>query len=182
MIELREDVIFVKRANGRCVSLTLEDLAAQITTHPTIGVIELWVARQIAHAVLHYFRADQKREVVEEDELHQVLELVLERCIEVIDRDEPAPSFCADLRKLAVEAGHGCELAFFRKLDTTLRHLRDHRARVIQFTGLRSCVKLLAGSKIWSKSCRRLEHDIILFLRRRISNDRGCRDSVLVVR
>ena len=180
MIDLREDVIFVRRSSG-CTALTLEDLAKRITRHPTIGAIELWVARQIAHAVLHYFRTDQNLEVVEEEEMNRVLQLVLERCTEVIDRDEPAPWFSADLRKLAIESGYGCELLFFRKLESTLGALRDHRARVIQFTGLRSCVKLLAGTKIWSKSCRRLEHDIVTFLRRRASDDCACRNSLLVV-
>jgi hypothetical protein len=181
MIDLREDVIFVKRDNGRCAALTLDELARQITTHPTIGVIEMWVARQIAHAVLHYFRSDLGREVVEQTELNDVLQLVLERCTEVIDRDEPSPTFSADLRKLAIEAGHGSELVFFHNLGSTLRQLRDHRAKVIQFTGLRACVKVLAGTKIWSKSCRRLEHDILTFLRSRASTEHGCRQSLLVV-
>ena len=182
MIELREDVLFVQRDDGRCLPLTLEELAEQITTHPSIGVIELWVARQIAHAVLHYFRGDQERELVEETELNDVLKLVLERCSEVIDSKGPAASFSTDLHKVAVESGYGFELVFFRKLEAMLRQLRGHSAKVIQFTGLRPCVKLLSGTKIWSKSCRHLEQEIVSFLRSQVRNERGCHDSVLVVK
>ena len=181
MIDVREDVIFVVRLSGKCEPLTLEQLAHQITGHPSIGKIELWVARQIAHAVLHYFHTDLDRDIVDEGALNEVLERVLACCCEVIDSDKPA-AFSADLRKLAVQAGYGFELVFFKELEKTVRDLSGHPARFIQFTGLRPCVKLLAGRKNWSVSCSRLEHEILDFLRRKVGNESGESKSLLVVR
>jgi hypothetical protein len=181
MIDVREDVIFVVRLDGRCEPLTLEQLARQITEHPTIGKIELWVARQIAHAVLHYFHTDLDRDIVDEAALNEVLERVLECCCEVIDSDKPA-AFSADLRKLAVQAGYGFELVFFKELEKTVRDLSGHPARFIQFTGLRPCVKLLTGKKNWSSSCSRLETEILDFLRRKVGNESTGKESLLVVR
>lgn len=181
MIDVREDVIFVVRLDGRCEPLTLEQLARQITGHPTIGKIELWVARQIAHAVMHYFHTDLDRDIVDEAALNEVLERVLECCCEVIDSDKPA-AFSADLRKLAVQAGYGFELVFFRELEKTVRDLNGHPARFIQFTGLRPCVKLLTGKKNWSSACSRLEIEILDFLRRKVGGESGDPKSLLVVR
>lgn len=181
MIDVREDVIFVVRPNGQCEPLTLEQLAHQITGHPSIGKIELWVARQIAHAVMHYFHTDLDRDIVDESALNEVLERVLACCCEVIDSDKPA-AFSADLRKLAVQAGYGFELVFFKELEKTVHDLRGHPARFIQFTGLRPCVKLLTGKKNWSSSCSRLENEILDFLRRKVENESSERQSLLVVR
>ncbi|MCX7826812.1 MAG: hypothetical protein N2689_14825 [Verrucomicrobiae bacterium] len=181
MIELREDVIIVVREDGRGATVTLEQLARYISTHPTIGNIELWVARQIAHAVMHYFHSDLNRDVVEETQLDEVLQQVLECCCDVIDSDRPA-SFCADLRKLAVDAGYGFELVFFKALERTVGQLRNHPARLIQFTGLRPCVKLLAGKKNWTRDCSRLETEIVDFLRCRVSADGKSNGALLVVR
>lgn len=181
MIDVREDMIFVVRLDGRCEPLTLDQLAHQITGHPSIGKIELWVARQIAHAVMHYFHADLDRDVVDEAALNEVLERVLACCCEVIDSDKPA-AFSADLRKLAVQAGYGFELVFFKELEKTVRDLRGHPARFIQFTGLRPCVKLLTGRKNWSSSCSRLENEILDFLRNKVGNESSGKESLLVVR
>ena len=181
MIDVREDVLFVVQANGTCEPLTLEQLAHQITEHPSIGKIELWVARQIAHAVMHYFHTDLDRDIVDEGALNEVLERVLACCCEVIDSDKPA-AFSADLRKLAVQAGYGFELVFFKELEKTVSDLRGHPARFIQFTGLRPCVKLLAGKKNWSAACSRLENEILDVLRHKVGDGSGERESLLVVR
>jgi hypothetical protein len=71
----------------------------------------------------------------------------------------------SDLGRLAEETGKDSDLFFFPLLREELRRQLRQSPQVVRFRGLRGCVKRLAGARRWSGHCRRLEEQIIAYLR-----------------
>jgi hypothetical protein len=118
--------------------------------------------------VLHYFREDLKKESVTLSEFTAALEIAL-RGLGLNVSCDPPPSDAivthSDLRLLAAEAGKFFELGFFNCLRIELREKLGKSPTVLRFSGLRSCVKQLAGARRWSPRCQKLNDHIVDYLR-----------------
>jgi hypothetical protein len=82
-----------------------------------------------------------------------------------------------DLRQIARECGKEFELGFFVRLRESLRISLADSPKAVQFQGLRSCVKQLAGARRWSARCQQLQEQIINFLRECLEQEakgKGC--------
>ena len=132
------------------------------------GGLERWQIEQIAEALIHYLRVDLKRDSVEMGEFVWALSALVSSFEERTRGESIAIVHSADLYHLAQETGYGFELAFFREIERVIAEMRRSRARNIQFTRLRPCVKLLLGARNWCRSCQDLSDEIVGFIRHRM--------------
>jgi hypothetical protein len=143
------------------------------------------LVRHAAVGVLQYFRRELRRDYVSVGEFCEVLAAVLRGFgLEVGARpaaEGPAetaraaggqklspraePGSAVDLRRLACESGKGFELAFFPRLRAELECQLSRSPGLLRFTGLRSCVKQLAGARRWSSRCQQLSDQVVDYLR-----------------
>jgi hypothetical protein len=168
MITLGQDCLLFELANGEKVPFTASMISVEL-----VGETSCWidpeVASQAAKAVFHYFKTELGRQCVTADEFARAMEKVL-RGFKSHDSKKPAvrPGMRvieSDLSRLARESGGACELLFFPSLRSELRqHLRQ-RPGLLKFSGLRACVKQIAGVSRWTPRCRDLEDQIVHFLR-----------------
>jgi hypothetical protein len=138
------------------------------------GDLDREVVQQAASAVLFYFRHEQKRVNVTVAEFAAALERVLRGLgfkVQVLGAapltppPTPASAPATNLADLAQAAEKGFELAFFARLRDELEAALLQSPQFIRFTGLRGCVKQLAGARRWCPRCRRLNDQIVGFLR-----------------
>src|SRR5204863_9840562 len=71
----------------------------------------------------------------------------------------------SDLGHLMYGEGAEGELFFFPRLRQELRAQLRLEPRELRFSGLRDCVKQLAGSRRWSPRCSDLRDQVVEFLR-----------------
>ena len=138
-----------------------------------------------AVGVLHYFYADQGRETVTLAEFARALVKVLRGFGLQLDAETQQPSDRpvgqADLRHLACESGKGFELAFYLRLRQELEAHLGQSPRLIRFTGLRPCVKQLAGAQRWSRRCQVLNDDNVGYMRSCLGKKPETPDCALVI-
>jgi len=138
-----------------------------------------------AAGVLHYFRTELGRKFITVAEFS----LALEKTLRGFKLGDSAPDaydvapriIRSDLRKLAVESGHGCELLFFPRLREELREQLRHSPQTLCFQGLRQSVKQLAGARRWTARCQELHDQIVDYLRSCLSQEGGGTSCALVV-
>jgi hypothetical protein len=141
-----------------------------------------------ARAVLHYFRVELERQVVTIGEFAETLAKVLRDLglqVETDGVDLPAPTrrvVQADLSHLARETGRGLELVFFNRLREQLRTHLEAGPHVVQFHGLRGCVKAIMGTPRWNQRCQQLNDQIVNYLRACLSAEPAAANCALVVR
>jgi len=166
VIALAADCILLQRANGECEPMNSQAISIEVITEGESPFDEEFV-KEASAAVLHYFKNEQGRESVTLGEFAEALEKVLTGFVPSAGEEPPnelGSLVEADLQKL-IPAEVELELNFFSRLRDELRcHLRLAPRRV-RFYGLRNCVKRLAGSRRWTGRCRRLEEQIVSFLR-----------------
>jgi hypothetical protein len=144
-----------------------------------------------AAAVLHYFQNDLEKTSVTIGEFTAALEIALRGMGIQVTCDSScatAPSALAstplhaDLRRIAFDSGKEFELGFFTRLRDLMRdHLRRSPG-MLKFSGLRSCVKQLAGARRWSPRCQALSDQIVDYLRGCLAHDAaGNRRDLLVL-
>ena len=73
-------------------------------------------------------------------------------------------------------------VAFFALLRAELRKQLGQSPCLVRFTGLRNCVKQLAGARRWTGSCQRLNDRIVEYLRGCLSAERSARKCSLLVK
>jgi hypothetical protein len=77
-----------------------------------------------------------------------------------------------DLCQLAKETtGQGFELFFFQRLRDEVRANLRHSPNVIQFSGLKDCVKQIVGAQRWCDRCRWMHGQIVSYLRTCLDQD-----------
>jgi hypothetical protein len=127
------------------------------------------VVQHAAAAVLHYFHHELQRTTVTLSEFTQALETALRglglnvACDPGAGKSERAVE--ADLRRIASQCGNVFELGFFTLLRDEVRKELQTAPDVIRFSGLRCCVKQLAGARRWSPRCQELSDQIVEYLR-----------------
>ena len=83
----------------------------------------------------------------------------------------PERTVNADLFRLAAESGKAFELGFFARLREEVRKELNNAPQLIRFSGLRSCVKQLAGAHRWCPRCEKLSDHIVEYLRGCVSSE-----------
>lgn len=143
------------------------------------------LVREAATGVLHYFQHDLGRDTVTIGEFAAVLAKVLrgfglnvESCLRVQDETPVAE---ADLADLIVEGGGTFELEFYQRLREELARQLKPGPRVVRFTGLRVCVKKLAGARRWSGRCEVLSDQIVEYLRQCLHAERNAGHCPVIV-
>jgi len=170
--------------NGGAIPCSAETVSFELTGDAA-DLLDPELVRNAARAVLHYFKVDQGREFVSVEEFSQALTSVLRGFgLAVTENDEAEQQQRlteSDLRQLACESGKGFELAFFPRLRDQLRQHLDQSPHVVRFSGLRGCVKQLAGARRWSGRCQKLNDQIVDYLRHCLSAQARPKDCALLV-
>ena len=151
-----------------------------------IELIDPHTIHEVLNAVVHYFREDQAYSSVSVDQFSNALGKVLQGFgFDVVFDEEPVMNLRieqTDLCKLANEtSGQGFELFFFQQLRKRVRANLRRSPNIIQFNGLRDCVKQLVGAERWCGRCRRMHRQIVTYLRTCLDHD-SRRDCSLLIR
>ena len=172
MIALSSDCLLFKTPSGESVPYSADMISIEFTGEAS----QLFDAEFVQHAskaVFHYFKHELRRQIVSVGEFAQALEKVL-RGFALTARAhglrpssirQTPSSMPSDLRLLAQQSGKACELSFFPCLREHLRHQLRQGHSILRFKGLRGCVKQMTGARRWSVRCRKLEEQIVDFLR-----------------
>ena len=184
MIALASDCLVVEMAGGEAIPCCAEMIAVEVEGEAA-GLFDAEFVSHATKAVFHYFRHELGREAVSAREFAGALEKVLRGfavTAQQATQSSPGwPVLETDLRRLAHDAGSGRELVFFPQLRAELRRHLQRGPRVLRFSGLRGCVKHLAGARRWSGRCRTLEGEIIAYLRECLSAEAAPVDLALLV-
>ena len=184
MIAIAQDCLLFELASGESIPFSAEMISVELMGDAA-GKFDPEVIRHAAASVFHYFKSDLARESVSVAEFAKALEKVLRelgfkvRPVESDASESPRPA--ADLRALARESGDGRELVFFPRLRAELRAQLRGSPRIVRFSGLRGCVKQLAGARRWSPRCQNLHEQIISYLRECLCAEAGEVECRLVV-
>ena len=169
MIQLRPDCLWVEKDAGQTIACSSEQITIELMGGAAEGM-DPEVVRQAAAGVLHYFKVELGKEFVTVGEFAAALAKVLNGFgldIQSAALVEGVASrvVTLDLGELARKCGKDFELAFFMRLRETLRSSLADSPKTVQFQGLRSCVKELAGARRWTARCRELQEQSVNFLR-----------------
>src|SRR4051812_4891158 len=168
MIALAAGCLVFQMGGGENVPLSADMVSVEIMGDTAKHFDEEFVSHA-AHAVFHYFKEDLGRQTVTVAEFAEALEKAL-RGFALSARAATEPGgdhkiVQSDLYQLASESGEGCDLFFFPRLRDEFRAQLRQSPQVLRFSGLRGCVKHLAGAQRWSPRCRSLHAEIVGFLR-----------------
>ena len=179
MILLSRDCLVFQMANGESIPLSAKTISVEMVGKNASALFDSEFLEHAAGAVFHYFKNDLGRESVTVGEFTLALEKVL-RDFEKLPPEKISSRFTQpDLRDLAAEASHA-ELFFFPRLRDELRIQLQHSPGSISFRGLRGCVKKLVGARRWSPQCRKMENQILEFLRNCVQAETNDSCSLLV--
>jgi hypothetical protein len=185
LIQLHTHCLAFEQPDGTAIPCSAEQITVEVLGEAANGVHSDLV-RHAAATVLYYFKHELGRSTVTMNEFIQALERVLKGFGLEVAATMPASAAPAievqecDLRLLAGVAPAGFELDFFPRLRAALRDRLVSHPRVVKFTGLRPCVKRLAGRKRWCPRCHRLSDQIVGYLRECLHEQREERCSLIV--
>ena len=173
------------KAGTKFVSCTGGEVTLELVGEGAAS-LDTEMIRQAAAGVLHYFREELGRESVPVDEISAALAKVLHGFGLHVTVKGPITDPCrgwveADLSRMAGECGGTFELGFFPRLRRELEVGLDPQPQGLRFTGLRSCVKRLAGAQRWSGRCEELSDRIVEYVRRCLSAQRRADSCALVI-
>ena len=184
MIALQSNCLIFRLASGESIPCSAEMINFEITGN-ACGLLDLEVLRHAAASVFHYFRTELERETVTVGEFAQALEKVLRHLGFTIRAGgieaSPRTNGKTDLGRLARESADCLELIFFPRLRDELRAQLRQSPRLVRFSGLRGCVKQLAGARRWSLRCERLQDQIVEYLRGCLTAEPEPNECALVV-
>lgn len=168
MIQLHSHCLVFETSDGDLVPCDAEDVTIELIGE-AVQSLDPGLVRQAAAAVLHYFRVEKKREVVTVQEFTNALERVLRGFgLKVVSGDTARKLERvaeADLNDFLAEEVSGNELEFFSKLRHGFGSILEQSPNLVRFRGLRGCVKQLVGARRWCNRCRRMNDQIVVFLR-----------------
>lgn len=175
MIWLNSDYLMFQMPSGESVAFSSEAIAVEIVDEAD-GEIDSEMVKQAANAVYHYFKHELGRQMVTVGEFAQAMEKALDGFeISILSTGKAKPDrgsvVESDLCDIAHDSGDALELCFFPRLRDALRAHMVGAPNVVRLRGLRGCVKHLTGAKRWSLRCRRLEDQIVSYVRECVSMD-----------
>jgi len=182
MIQLKSDHLILQTPDGHNIPCSAESMTLELVGDPAL-LDDPEMLAHAAAAVLHYFKYELNKTFVSMADFSAALESVL---LGLGLRSAPPGTAKdraveADLRKLAVSAGKGCELFFFPQLREEVKRTLRKSPRMVRFHGLRGCVKQLTGSHRWSRRCDTMNEQIVEFLRGCWETESGGRECAMVV-
>jgi hypothetical protein len=200
MIALRDEFLLVAQEGGQFIPCSVEHLTFELAGEAAKQVDPEWM-RQAAAGVLHYFKEELGKSHVTVTEFTAALSKVFQGLgltAEAIPVDPAAPApvtpasgtvpsanpavWRGDLRAIAVESVDLGELAFQKALLSQLAAALESGQQTVEFSGLRGCVKMITGRKIWCPECRRWSAWIVDLLRSWLREKAADRHVALVVR
>jgi len=182
MIALAQSCLLFRLENGESLPFTADMIAVEMIDDHGSRFDREFVLHA-AKAVFHYFQWDLARESVTVPEFANALEKVLHGFSPAASVIAPTRALQeSDLRQLAVESGKGCELFFFARLRRELQLQLERTPELVRFTGLRGCVKQLVGARRWDLRCRKLQAQIVTFLRECLSAERQISKCALMIK
>lgn len=193
MIQLHSDYLVFKTAEGS-IPCSAEYVAIELMGD-SADLLDPEILQHVTEGVLHHFRVELGKDSVSVDEFSAALAQVLRGFgFEVSLGEQPdlatqtssgaAPAVRvteSDLRVLANECGKAFELGFFPRLRAEMQERLRETPRMMRFTGLRSCVKQLAGAQRWCVRCQRLNDQIVEYLRQCLCEAHPGTDCALLV-
>ena len=184
MIALQSGCLLFQLASGESVPCSAEMISVELTGNAE-GVLDPEVLRHATASVFHYFKNELERESVTVGEFASALEKVLRQLGFVIRagalESRSREIVETDLCLFARESAGSLELLFFPRLRDELRAQLRQSPRVLRFSGLRGCVKQLAGARRWSARCEKMQDQIVEYLRRCFTAEPEQADCALVV-
>lgn len=183
MIALAADCILLRRENGEAEPLNSGTISIEVVTEGQSPFDEEFV-KEASAAVLHYFKHVEGCDSITLGEFAAALEKVLkgfEREPDCAPEDDDARVAEADLLKLAATYEGAFELAFFPRLRDELRSQLSLSPQVVRFCGLRRCVLRLTGARRWTRRCRKLQDQIVDFLRECLNAEAHADNCALIV-
>lgn len=182
MIALKSDCLLFQLNNGESIPCSSAMISIEIVGEAANSP-DAEMLRHAAASVFHYFKVELERESVTVGEFSLALEKVLQHLGYTIHTGAAAEEGVsqADLGCLAREAGDSLELFFFPRLRDELHHRLRQSPRVLRFSGLRGCVKQLAGARRWSPRCEQIQDRIVDFLRECMNREEEKPGCALVV-
>ncbi|MBM3879575.1 MAG: hypothetical protein FJ387_07615 [Verrucomicrobia bacterium] len=184
MIQLHSDyLVFETPAGG--IPCAIDRVVVELAMDSVEGV-DPELVKNAAAGVLHFFKTELGRDYVTVGEFSAALSSVLRGFGLEVTAAAPAASDPtiseADLRQIAVECGQGFELAFFSRLRAVVRARLEVTPKILRFSGLRSCVKQLAGASRWTAACQQLNDQIVEYLRGCLHEHGAAAECALVIR
>ena len=185
MIALKSDCLLFQLSNGESIPFSPEMLSVELVGD-ALTLVDTDFVRNAANAVVYYFKHELQRRTVTVSEFAAALGKVLRGFSPELNECPASlvgiPTVIeSDLGHLMFEEGAEGELFFFPRLREELKAQLRLEPRELRFSGLRECVKLLAGARRWTPRCSDLRDQVVEFLRNCLwAEDRkdGC--SVLV--
>jgi len=206
MIALRDDFLLVAQEGGHYIPCSVEHLTLELAGSAAHQVDPEWM-KQAASGVLHYFKDELGKSHVTVAEFSSALSKVFqglgltaevsaieppaagpggspaaEPSAQPLATEPPRVVWRGDLLAIASESGKLGELAFQQALLSQLASALESGPQAVEFSGLRSCVKMITGRKHWCPECRRWSAWIVDLLRSWLSEKAADRHVSLVVR
>lgn len=173
MIHLRSDCLVFEMSNGEKIPCSAASVTIELMGNAA-ELVDREVVQNAAAAVLYYFQNDLHRTTVTVSEFTEALETALRGLGLNVSCDtskQAARAINADLFRIATESGKSFELGFFARLREEVRKELHQAPQLIRFSGLRRCVKQLAGARRWCPRCERLSDHIVDYLRGCVSSE-----------
>jgi hypothetical protein len=183
MILLRSDCLVFEMSNGDYIPCSASTVTVELMGS-AIEHLDREVVQDAAAAVLHYFHHELQRTTVTLSEFTAALETALRGLGLNVTCDKPPHAEAikkSDLRRFATESGEVFELGFYTRLREEVRKELQWSPELIRFSGLRGCVKQLAGARRWCPRCEQLSDQIVEFLRGCVSRENPPQPCGLVV-
>lgn len=194
MIALRSDSLVFETTAGELVPCSVESVVIELIGDGSTQ-LDPALLRQAAAAVLHYFRTEQDKTHVTVGEFAEALSRVLRTFGLEVKPNGPAEAKVAaatakvvptaeelDLGQLAAEPGGSSELFFYAQLRAAMSDRLSKAPQVVRCSGLRRCVKRLAGARNWSPRCQKIEEQVVDYIRSCVSSAPRQHPCTLVVR
>jgi hypothetical protein len=179
MIQPREDIAWVRTADGRLTPFDADRLAKSIELACELtGHADQLLAESVAAAVYHYARECESDRTIAAAEIARIVLAVLE----TLTCEDAARAYArrSEWAEIRLDTMSGFELEFYRQLDTALREASGtEEMTMVHLRGLRACVMRLRGAQRWGQACRVLADEIVDFVRARASRARPARAGVL---
>lgn len=183
MIQLQEDVVWVKFEDGHLAPFDEQRLALSIQqVAERVGSPDWWLAESVAAAVHVFVGRSRSDGVIQSSEIAEIVAAVLSTLgYENISRAYGSGTnrVAIQLNELMGRMNAALELEFFQRLDRALGAAASHRIQVMEVNGLRACVMQLRGTRRWTTGCRKLAEEIVEHVRERVVRVRPPRAACL---
>lgn len=153
--------------DGRIEPLDLSQLVCEIAgqNESLASKLEPWMVEHVVQSIVHYIRNEMKKETVTLQDFIDLSRELLAHFSAGGAKGKSAAEAVCDLYQLAQRAGYGFELRFYDILRDHIQKASSNGSESYVFTGLRRCVKFLAGHQRWRNRCRVINDEIVEFIR-----------------